>query len=168
MRCPHCHADIPDGASPCPRCGKPADDSRGRVLEPELVDANHHPLRPGRSEGGNAYDSSGGFTRIFYTTFPGGQGMPPACLPTIITLTLMSIGKIFYSDFGLFYQVPQNSGPLINVTQTIDTYVYRGLMTTSNIGMSSAAGVYQSIVGFILVVSANLVVRKLDSDSALF
>ncbi len=75
MRCPHCHADIPDGASPCPRCGKPADDSRGRVLEPELVDANHHPLRPGRSEGGNAYDSSGGFTRIFYTTFPGGQGL---------------------------------------------------------------------------------------------
>lgn len=54
------------------------------------------------------------------------------------------------------------------MTQTIDTYVYRGLMTTSNIGMSSAAGVYQSIVGFILVVSANLVVRKLDSDSALF
>ena len=64
--------------------------------------------------------------------------------------------------------MPQNSGPLIDVTQTIDTYVYRGLMTTNNIGMSSAAGVYQSIVGFILVVSANLVVRKLDSDSALF
>ena len=92
----------------------------------------------------------------------------PSLKSTIIILTLMALGGIFRSDFGLFYQVPQNSGPLINVTQTIDTYVYRGLMTTSNIGMSSAAGVYQSIVGFILVVSANLVVRKLDSDSALF
>ena len=92
----------------------------------------------------------------------------PSLRSTIIILTLMALGGIFRSDFGLFYQVPQNSGPLINVTQTIDTYVYRGLMTTSNIGMSSAAGVYQSIVGFILVVSANLVVRKLDSDSALF
>ena len=83
----------------------------------------------------------------------------------IWNITLPSLKS---TDFGLFYQVPQNSGPLINITQTIDTYVYRGLMTTSNIGMSSAAGVYQSIVGFILVVSANLVVRKLDSDSALF
>ena len=92
----------------------------------------------------------------------------PSLKSTIIILTLMALGGIFRSDFGLFYQVPQNSGPLINITQTIDTYVYRGLMTTSNIGMSSAAGVYQSIVGFILVVSANLVVRKLDSDSALF
>ena len=92
----------------------------------------------------------------------------PSLKSTIIILTLMALGGIFRSDFGLFYQVPQNSGPLIDVTQTIDTYVYRGLMTTNNIGMSSAAGVYQSIVGFILVVSANLVVRKLDSDSALF
>ena len=98
MRCPLSLADIPDGATTSPPCGKPADDSRGRVLEPELVDANHHPLRPGRSEGGNAYDSSGGFTRIFYTTFPGGQGMPPACLPTIITLTLALFAAV---RFGL-------------------------------------------------------------------
>ena len=54
------------------------------------------------------------------------------------------------------------------MTQTIDIYVYRGLMQTNNIGMSSAAGVYQSIVGFILVITANFVVRKLDSDSSLF
>lgn len=92
----------------------------------------------------------------------------PSLRSTIIILTLMALGGIFRSDFGLFYQVPQNSGPLISVTQTIDTYVYRGLMQTNNIGMSSAAGVYQSIVGFILVVTANFVVRKLDSDSSLF
>ena len=92
----------------------------------------------------------------------------PSLKSTIIILTLMALGGIFRSDFGLFYQVPQNSGPLISVTQTIDTYVYRGLMQTNNIGMSSAAGVYQSIVGFILVITANFVVRKLDSDSSLF
>ncbi|MFQ7754427.1 MAG: ABC transporter permease [Acutalibacteraceae bacterium] len=92
----------------------------------------------------------------------------PSLKSTIIILTLMALGGIFRSDFGLFYQVPQNSGPLISVTQTIDTYVYRGLMQTNNIGMSSAAGMYQSVVGFILVVSANFVVRKLDSESSLF
>ena len=80
----------------------------------------------------------------------------------------MSLSGIFRSDFGLFYQVTQNSGPLIKVTQTIDTYVYRGLMQTNNIGMSSAAGVYQSVVGFILVMAANGIVRKVDKDSALF
>ena len=92
----------------------------------------------------------------------------PSLKSTIIILTLMALGGIFRSDFGLFYQVPQNSGPLLSVTQTIDTYVYRGLMQTNNIGMSSAAGVYQSVVGFILVITANFVVRKLDSESSLF
>ena len=92
----------------------------------------------------------------------------PALKPTIITLTLMAIGKIFYSDFGLFYQVPMNSGPLINVTNTIDTYVYRGLMSLNNISMASAAGVYQSLIDFLLVLSANGIVRKLSADNALF
>lgn len=92
----------------------------------------------------------------------------PSLKPTIITLTLMAIGKIFYSDFGLFYQVPMNSGPLMDVTNTIDTYVYRGLMSLNNISMSSAAGVYQSLVGFLLVLTANWVVKKLSPDNALF
>ena len=92
----------------------------------------------------------------------------PMLKPTVITLTLMSIGRIFYSDFGLFYQVPQNSGALFNVTQTIDTYVYRGLMELNDVGMSAAAGLYQSLVGFILVLVANAIVRKVDSDNALF
>ena len=92
----------------------------------------------------------------------------PMLKPTIIMLTLMSIGRIFYSDFGLFYQVPQNSGALLSVTNTIDTYVYRGLLELGDVTMSSAAGLYQSIVGFILVLGANLVVRKVDADSALF
>ena len=92
----------------------------------------------------------------------------PSLKSTIIILVLMSLSGIFRSDFGLFYQVTQNSGPIIKVTQTIDTYVYRGLMQTNNIGMSSAAGVYQSVVGFILVMTANGIVRKVDKDSALF
>ena len=88
--------------------------------------------------------------------------------PTIIMLTLMAIGRIFYSDFGLFYQVPMNQGALYSTTQTIDTYVYRGLLQLGNISMSAAAGVYQSIVGFILILAANLVVRRIDNESALW
>ena len=92
----------------------------------------------------------------------------PLRRPTIIMLTMMAIGRIFYSDFGLFYQVPQNSGALFNVTQTIDTYVYRGLMELNDVGMSAAAGLYQSLVGFALVLIANGIVRKVDSENALF
>ena len=92
----------------------------------------------------------------------------PQLKPTIITLTLLAIGRMFYSDFGLFYQVPLNSGSLIDVTNTIDTYVYRGLMEIGNIGMSSAAGFYQSIVGFILVLLANFAVKKVSPDDAMF
>ena len=92
----------------------------------------------------------------------------PLLKPTVVMLVLMAVGRIFYSDFGLFYQVPQNSGALFNVTQTIDTYVYRGLMERNNVGMSAAAGFYQSVVGFVLVLLANYAVRKVDSDNALF
>ncbi len=92
----------------------------------------------------------------------------PMLKPTIIMLTLMSVGRIFYSDFGLFYQVPMNQGALYSTTQTIDTYVYRGLLQLGNISMSAAAGVYQSVIGFILILSANLFVRKIDQDSALW
>lgn len=93
----------------------------------------------------------------------------PSLLPTIITLTLMSIGKIFYSDFGLFYQVPMDSGPLLDITSTIDTYVYRGLIRLNDIGMSSAAGFYQSVVGFVLVLLANWSVKKVGGEeNALF
>ena len=92
----------------------------------------------------------------------------PSLVPSVITLTLLSIGRIFYSDFGLFYQVPQNSGALFSVTNTIDTYVYRSLIQLGDVGMASAAGVYQSIVGFILVFLTNLLVRKISPSNALF
>lgn len=92
----------------------------------------------------------------------------PCLVPTIITLLLLSIGRIFYSDFGLFYQVPMNSGVLFPTTNVIDTYVYRALIERGNISMSSAAGVYQSLVGFVIVMLSNWIVRKVDKDQALF
>ncbi len=92
----------------------------------------------------------------------------PCLVPSIITLLIMNIGRIFYSDFGLFYQVPQNSGSLFAVTNTIDTYVYRALVSSGGIGRSSAAGLLQSVVGFTLVMVSNLVVRKVSEDNAIF
>lgn len=106
-------------------------------------------------------DGAGRWQKILHITLPHLKS-------TVIIMNLMALGKIFYSDFGLFYQVPMNSGPLIDATNTIDTYVYRGMMSTGNLGMSSAAGFYQSVVGFILVLAANLIVHKIDKENALF
>lgn len=106
-------------------------------------------------------DGAGRRHQIWFITLP-------LLKPTIITLVLLQVGRIFYSDFGLFYQVPMNSGPLYAVTNTIDTYVYRGLLQSNNVGMASAAGVYQSLVGFVLVFVANYVVSKLSKENALF
>lgn len=92
----------------------------------------------------------------------------PCLVPTIVTLLLLSIGRIFYSDFGLFYQVPMNSGVLFPTTNVIDTYVYRALIEQGNISMSSAAGVYQSLVGFLIVMFCNWIVRRVDKEQALF
>lgn len=92
----------------------------------------------------------------------------PLIAPVITMMTLLAVGRIFHSDFGLFYQVPMDSGILADTTNVIDTYVYRALMNLGDIGMSSAAGVYQSVVGFILVIISNYAVRKFSRDNALF
>ncbi len=92
----------------------------------------------------------------------------PNIMPVIVMMTLLAIGRIFYSDFGLFYQVPMNSGAIYETTNVIDTYVYRGLMQLGDIGMSAAAGLYQSIVGFVLVILSNWLVRLRNKDNALF
>ena len=86
----------------------------------------------------------------------------------VTLMLLMSISKIFNSDFGMFYQVPLNSGMIFKTTQTIDTYVYRALLEMNNVGMSSAASVFQAVLGFILVMISNAVVKLVDEDSALF
>ena len=106
-------------------------------------------------------DGASRWQRLRYITIP-------SLIPTITIMVLMAISRIFYSDFGLFYQVPLNSGPLIDVTNTIDTYVYRGLRENSNIGMSAAAGLYQSVVGFIMVIAANTLVKRMGNGNELF
>ena len=106
-------------------------------------------------------DGAGRWQRIRHIILPSLRG-------TIITLTLMSVGRIFYSDFGLFYQVPMDSGLLYDVTNTIDTYVYRSLLKLNDVGRASAAGFYQSIVGFVIVLGANFAVRRIDKENALF
>lgn len=91
------------------------------------------------------------------------------CLKTMmLVLVTLAIGRIFFSDFGLFYQLPRNSGPLFSTTNVIDTYIYRALKETGDIGMSAAANLYQSVVGFVMVVAVNFIIRRVDKESALF
>ena len=92
----------------------------------------------------------------------------PLLRPTVVLLLLMAVGKIFNGDFGMVYAIVGNNTLLYPTTDIIDTYVYRQLMEQSNMGMSSAVGLWQSIMGFIMVVIMNKVTKKIDSDSALF
>ena len=108
-------------------------------------------------------DGTTRWQRIRYITIP-------SLVSLMVILTIMNVGKIFSADFGLFYQVPLNTGALYPATNVISTYVYNMLTSagTGSVGMASAAAFYQSIVGFILVMTTNLIVRKIDPESALF
>ncbi|MFD0618692.1 ABC transporter permease [Paenibacillus sp. GCM10027629] len=92
----------------------------------------------------------------------------PTLMPLIVILFIIDVGKIFRADFGLFYFIPNDSSFLYSTTDVIDTYVYRSLRVVGDIGMSTAIGLYQSVVGFILVLLANWVVKKINSDNALW
>ena len=92
----------------------------------------------------------------------------PMLKPTIVILLIMSIGSIFRADFGLFYYIPNNQGPLYPVTDVIDTYIYRALRVNGDISGSSAGSFLQSVVGLVMVVAANTVAKKLDEENALF
>lgn len=91
----------------------------------------------------------------------------PLLKTVMIMMFILSIGRIFYSDFGLFYQVPRASASLYTVTETLDTYVYRALSQTADISKSSASAFIQSVAGCITILSANWVVKKIDKDHAL-
>ena len=106
-------------------------------------------------------DGASRWQRIWNVTLPGIKS-------SVITLTLLNVGRIFYSDFSLFYKVPQNSGLIFSTTNTLDTYVYRALLTSGNIPMASAAGFYQSVIGFIVVLAVNLLVKHISKEDALF
>ncbi|MCL2400102.1 MAG: ABC transporter permease subunit [Defluviitaleaceae bacterium] len=91
----------------------------------------------------------------------------PNIRPMIIIMFILAVGRIFNADIGLFYNVPLNSGPLFPVTDVVDTYVLRAFQTLS-MGMATAVGLFQQIIGFICIMTANAIVRKVDSDSAIF
>jgi putative aldouronate transport system permease protein len=92
----------------------------------------------------------------------------PLIIPVMTIMVLLQVGKIFNADFGLFFQTPMNSGALMSTTDVIDTYVYRALMQMGDVGMASAAGLYQSILGFLLIFGVNYLVRRINPEQALF
>lgn len=92
----------------------------------------------------------------------------PFLIPTMTVLTILAIGGIFRQDFGKFYYLTKDVAQLYPTTNVIDTYIFKALKTSPNYGMTAAVGLYQSFVGFILVVATNAVVKRIDPDSALY
>ncbi len=108
-----------------------------------------------------ALDGANKWRQIWHITIPG-------ISKTIIILFLLAVGRIFYGDFGMIYGLVGDNSLLFSTTDVIDTYVFRALRTLNDVGMSSAIGLLQSVIGFIFVYAANFIVRKYDKDSALF
>lgn len=92
----------------------------------------------------------------------------PCLVPQMMILILLAIGNVFRGDFGLFYQTVKTNSNILPHTDVLDTYVFRSLMTTGDIGMSAAAGLYQSVLCFITICAANFLVKKVQPDYALF
>ena len=92
----------------------------------------------------------------------------PQLVPIITLRLIMSVGGIFRSDFGLFYNVTRNMGMLYKTTDVIDTYVYRALMEQGSIGLSSAVGLFQSVVCLITILITNRIVKAITPENALF
>jgi len=92
----------------------------------------------------------------------------PMLRPIISILSLLAVGRIFNSDFGLFYNVPMGRSSLYPVTEVLDTFIFRAMQGATEFGMPVAASLFQSVIGFATVITANLIVRRIDPDSALF
>lgn len=106
-------------------------------------------------------DGANIFQKIRYITLP-------SLVPQIVVLTLMHIGQIFRGDFEMFYQVTGNNPMVYRATDVIDTYVFRALINSQEFGMSSAVGLYQSVLCFVIIMITNYLVKKYQSDYALF
>ena len=106
-------------------------------------------------------DGANAWQKIRYITIP-------VLRPTMMILVLMGIGNIFRGDFGLFYQTVKSSAILQPVTDVIDTYVFRLLITNSDIGVSAAAGLYQSLLCFATFTICNRLVKRANPDYALY
>ncbi len=91
----------------------------------------------------------------------------PCLKPTIIIMTLLAVGGIFRGDFGMFYQLVKGQH-LLDTSDVLDTYIYRTMMSTSNMGWSAAAGLYQSVLCFVTINIVNFIVKKVDPDYALY
>lgn len=92
----------------------------------------------------------------------------PFIRPIVTMFFILSLGRIFSADFGMFYYLTKNSSMLYSVTDVIDTYVYRALRVTGDVGMSTAIGLCQSVVGFIILVVANKITKKINGEGTLF
>lgn len=92
----------------------------------------------------------------------------PCMRNLVVMMTILAIGNIFRADFGLFYQLPRNIGTLYPTTDVMDTYIFRAMRSLGDMGMSSAAGLFQSVVGFVMVVITNYCSKKVDEELALF
>lgn len=93
----------------------------------------------------------------------------PLLMPTVITLSLLAVGRIFYGDFGLIFNLVKNNALLYQTTDVIDTYVFRAFRGAGgSFASGSAAGMYQSVMGFLVILAANGIVRRIDRDRALF
>ena len=108
-----------------------------------------------------AIDGAGKWQQIRHITLP-------QLVPTIVLLQILAVGRIFNGDFDMFYSLPNGSGPLKNVSTTLDVYVYNTMKTGAQLGLASAAAFFQSVVGFVLVLTTNLIVRRVSPEMAMF
>lgn len=92
----------------------------------------------------------------------------PMLKPTILVLTLFSLGRVFFGDFGMIYGVVRDVGPILEKVEVIDTYLFRAFRQTGSVGLSVAIGLYQSLFGFITIVVCNLLVKRYNEGNALF
>ena len=106
-------------------------------------------------------DGASRFQQALYITIP-------LLKRTIALMVVLALGRLFTSNFGLFYQVPMDSGALYSTTNVLDTYVYRGLIQLNDIGMASAAGLIQSLLGFVLVFLTNWGLQKYSPENSIF
>lgn len=92
----------------------------------------------------------------------------PLIAPTVVIMTLLSLGKIMYGDFGMIYALVGDNGVLYPTTDIIDTYVFRALRQVGDMSQSTAIGLFQSVIGFIMVYGSNWLARKFFPDGALY
>ncbi|MCQ2519408.1 MAG: ABC transporter permease subunit [Lachnospiraceae bacterium] len=106
-------------------------------------------------------DGASKWKRIWHITLP-------SLIPMITVMLLLSVGNVMRSDTGLFYQVTRNNGTLYNTTQVIDSYILNSIMKSSNFGFTGAASLFQSVIGLLLMLFANWLVKKIEPENALF